>query len=179
MPSGNQGIEANVDEIKLKDSFTDKKKTKSLAKALKKRISKLSVLDKSTENTDKYPTFTIEDWEVTSNQYRNKDTVEDDKSEYEVEVDNSEKDNDSGEEKMSFRSNSLISDTSERNHRLSVDSATAQQTGIGGGRGKYYKRLSICDDINVKVKVTLFNYNYLFIHYFWSKNNMKFETIMD
>ena len=76
-----RGVEADVEEIKLKETpiRNNRHRTSSFAKALKKRIS-LTRLTKDRENKEKesiaYPTFTIEDWEETERSFA--DSVKDD-----------------------------------------------------------------------------------------------------
>ncbi|XP_069168156.1 transient-receptor-potential-like protein isoform X3 [Procambarus clarkii] len=157
-----RGVEADVEEIKLRDSFSsNSSKANSIARALKKKISltRLTsrtslVVDKDKEERERerrpsrgrYPTFTIEDWEEGEHNgaFREDPAFKDDsradeKSEFEVDTDVG----DDGEaEGVSLVDNEDIRSvsSSKRTSQLSVDHSM-----VKCGRAKFFKRLSVCD----------------------------------
>ncbi|XP_042212142.1 transient-receptor-potential-like protein [Homarus americanus] len=157
-----RGVEADVEEIKLKDSFSsNNSKANAIARALKKKISltRLTsrsslVVDKDKDerdrerrpSRDRYPTFTIEDWEEGEHNgafredlaYKD-DSRADEKSEFEVDTDLGE---DGEAEGVSLVDNEDIRSvtSSKRTSQLSVDRSM-----VKCGRAKFFKRLSVCD----------------------------------
>lgn len=164
-----RGVEADVEEIKLKDSFSSNSKANSIARALKKKISltRLTsrtslVADKDKEerererrpSRERYPTFTIEDWEegehngaFREDSMFKDDSRADDKSDYEGDTDLGE---DGEGEGVSLVDNEDIRSvtSSKRTSQLSVDRSM-----VRCGRAKFFKRLSVCD---LKVNLAFF-----------------------
>lgn len=160
-----RGVEADVEEIKLKDNYSsNNSRANSIARALKKKISLTRLTSRTSlvadredrererrPSRDRYPTFTIEDWEEGEHNgaFREdmlfKDDLKgEDKSEGEVDTDIGE-DNDGEGTSLVDNEDIRSVSSSKRASQLSVD-----QSMVRCGRAKFFKRLSVCD-----LKVTM------------------------
>ena len=155
-----RGVEADVEEIKLKDNYSSSNsRANSIARALKKKISLTRLTSRSSLVTDRedrererrpsrdrYPTFTIEDWEVGEHNgaFREDMLFKDDykgedKSEVEMDIDMGEDPDGEGTSLVDNEDIRSVS-SSKRASQLSVD-----QSMVRCGRAKFFKRLSVCD----------------------------------
>ncbi|XP_045127636.1 transient-receptor-potential-like protein isoform X4 [Portunus trituberculatus] len=153
-----RGVEADVEEIKLKDNCNNSR-ANSIARALKKKISLTRLTSRTSlvadredrererrPSRERYPTFTIEDWEegehngaFREDMLFKDDFKGEDKSEGDVDTDIGD---DPDGEGTSLVDNEDIRSvaSSKRASQLSVDHSM-----VRCGRAKFFKRLSVCD----------------------------------
>ncbi|XP_076057895.1 transient-receptor-potential-like protein [Oratosquilla oratoria] len=160
-----RGVEADVEEIKLKESFaaTANAKTNSLARVIKKKMSltrltsRASLVgDREKEEKDKerekeahaprekYPTFTIETWgEGEHNNAFSGECLYRDETKCggggESDRSDVEGDLELGEEECESEGAALM-ENEDKKSQLSVDRSM-----VRCGRAKFFKRLSVCD----------------------------------
>ncbi|XP_050695273.1 transient-receptor-potential-like protein isoform X2 [Eriocheir sinensis] len=156
-----RGVEADVEEIKLKDNYSsNNSRANSIARALKKKISLTRLTSRTSLVTDReerererrpsrdsrYPTFTIEDWEEGEHNGAFKedmlfkdDLKGDEKSEGEMDTDPGEDPEGEGTSLVDNEDIRSVS-SSKRASQLSVDHSM-----VRCGRAKFFKRLSVCD----------------------------------